>query len=77
MNATEIKEKVEEIVAKLTKSKTALNKFKKNPEETVRGFIKTDVSNDIIKKIVEAVKAKLNLDDASGVISTITGLFKK
>ena len=77
MNANEIKAKVDEIVSKLSGSTTALNKFKKDPEGTVRGVIKTDVTNDIIKKIVEAVKAKLNLDEASGVISTITGLFKK
>jgi len=77
MTTAEIKAKVEEIAAKITSSKSTLEKFKADPTSTVKSFLPSNITQDIIAKIVEAVKAKIGLNDISSTVSTLTGLFKK
>lgn len=74
----DIKEQINSIVTKLSTDETLLKKFKKNPTSVVKTLLgKIDLTDDIIEKIVAGVKAKLGISDASGLISKISGLFKK
>lgn len=72
----DIKAKIEEIVKKITANKDLLAAFKKAPKDTVRSLITEKVDDDVTEKIVEAVKAKIKIDD-SGIVSKLGGLFKK
>ncbi|MCQ2428019.1 MAG: hypothetical protein MJ137_06420 [Clostridia bacterium] len=77
MTAAEIKTKAEEIVAKITANKSMLEKFKSSPASTVKGLLPSGITDDIVSKIVDAVKAKIGVDNISSKVSAISGLFKK
>lgn len=73
----DIKAEIEKIVKKITGDSSLKEKFGKNPVDTVKSLVGNDVPSDAISKIVDGVKAKVSLDNASGVVSKVKGLFKK
>lgn len=70
----DIKEKVTELVQKITADKDLLVKFKADPLGTVKKLIGVDLPTEQLSPIVDAVKAKINLDSVSGLVG---GLFGK
>lgn len=70
----DIKAKIEELTKKITSDKDILAKFKNDPVKTVQGLIGINLSDDQIEKVVEGVKAKINLDKLGGALG---GLFGK
>ena len=58
----EIKEKIEQVVKKLTADKNLMAKFDKNPVKVIEELLGVDLPDDIVKKVVEGVKAKIKLD---------------
>ncbi|MBE6016911.1 MAG: hypothetical protein E7233_04765 [Lachnospiraceae bacterium] len=87
-----IKEKIDEIVAKFKNDPELLKKFKEDPIKTIEGIIGVDLPDEQLKGIVEGVKAKFELDKDNdgkidiienigeklgGVGDKITGIFKK
>ena len=76
---------VNQVVEKLTGNKTLLNNFKKDPIAAVKGILKNvDLDGDVLSKIVELVKGKINLDEIAGkfgglknILSKVKGLFGK
>ena len=70
----DIKAKIEELTKKITSDKDILAKFQKEPIKTVEGLIGIDLPDDQIEKIVEGIKAKINLDKLGGALG---GLFGK
>ena len=71
----DIKKKIDEIVDKVKNDKEFASKFKSNPIEAVESVIGVDLPDDKINEVVNAVKAKIKIDD-SGIIGKVTGLFK-
>ena len=69
----DIKAKVTELVGKITSDPDLLSKFKSNPTATVEGIIGVDLPDDQINGVVEAVKAKINLDSASDLLGGLLG----
>ena len=72
-----IKEKIEELVGKITSNKNLLSKFEKNPVAVVEELIGIDLPDDTINKLVEGVKAKISLNKAGDVLQSLGGLFGK
>ena len=72
--AIDIKKIIEDIIAKIKGDKDIGEKFKKDPTKTVEGLIGVDLPDDQINAVVEGVKAKINLDDVTGMLG---GLFGK
>lgn len=70
----DIKAKIEELTKKITSDKDILAKFQKEPVKTVEGLIGIDLPDDQIEKVVEGIKAKINLDKLGGALG---GLFGK
>ena len=71
----DIKEKIAELVQKITGNKDLLAKFKADPIGTVKGILgNIDLSNDQLSAIVDGVMAKINLDAAGDLLG---GLFGK
>lgn len=76
--ALDIQALISDLVKKLGADKDLLNKFKKDPIGTAKSLLgKIDIPEDALKTIIEGVKAKLNIKDASGLIAKIKGLFGK
>jgi hypothetical protein len=69
-----IKDKVDDIVDKIKSDKTLMTRFKSEPVKVVEELIGIDLPDDQIEKLVEAVKAKINLDKVGGLLG---GLFGK
>ena len=70
----DIKAKIEELVEKIKSDKNIAAKFQKDPIATVEGLLGVDLPNDQIEKIVDGVKAKIDLDKLGGKLG---GLFGK
>ena len=73
----DIKEKIEELVKKLTADKNLLEKFEKNPVKVVEDLIGVDLPDDMINKIIDGVKAKSSLDKVGDALNMLGGLFGK
>ena len=80
----EIKEKIEQIVAKLKADKTLLVRFKTQPIKVVEELLGVYLPDEPIEKIIKGVKAKMEieaakdkLDDAKDAIGGILKMFKK
>ena len=70
----DIKAKIEEIVNKLKTDKTLMSLFTNDPVSVVEELIGIDLPNDQIEKLVDGIKAKLNMDKLG---SALGGLFGK
>ena len=73
----QLKDKVEEIVKKVTSDKKIAAKFKADPVSTVEELLGIDLPNDQVEKIVEAVKAKVTLDKVDDLLGGLGKLFGK
>ena len=71
-----IKEKINEIVDKVKNDKDFAAKFKKDPIKAVESVIGVDLPDDQIMKIVDGVKAKIQVDNAGDAVNKLKGLFK-
>ncbi len=77
-----LEEMINQVVEKLTGNKNAVAQFKKDPMGTVKKILgNINLDNDVLEKIVEAVKGKINLDEltgkAGGILGALKGLFGK
>ena len=70
----DIKAKIEEIVNKIKNDKQIMAKFEKDPASVIEELIDIDLPNDQVNDVVEAVKAKLTVDNLKGALG---GLFGK
>ncbi len=73
---------VNQVIEKLTGNKNAIASFKKDPIAAVKKILaNVDLDNDLLEKIVAAVKGKIDLDElagkAGGIMKTLKGLFGK
>lgn len=71
----DIKEKIEEVTKKITSDKTLLEKFKKDPIKAVESVIGVDLPDDVVKKVVDGVKAKISVDKLGGIADKLKKLF--
>ncbi len=73
----DIKELAEKAISKIQGDDNLLASFKENPIKVVEKILKVDLPDEILEKIVDAVKAKISIDDAKDAIGKIKGLFDK
>ena len=73
----QLKDKIDDIVEKVKSDKGVADKFQKDPIATVESLIGIDLPNDQIEGVVEAVKAKINVDKLGGMLGGLVGLFGK
>ena len=73
----DIKEKIEELVEKISGDKALQAQFKSDPIAAVEKLLGVDLPNDVIEKIVDGVKAKLTVDKLSDAAGALKGLFGK
>ena len=73
----DIKEKITELVEKISEDKALQAQFKKDPISAVEKLLGVDLPNDVIEKIVDGVKAKLTADKIADAAGALKGLFDK
>lgn len=77
----DIKAKIDEVVAKVKADSNFAEKFKSNPVKAVEDVLGVDLPDDVINKIIDGVKAKINVDDIAdkveGIKGKLGGLFGK
>ena len=75
--AIDIKEKITELVNKITKDEALQKQFKENPVKAVESLLGVDLPDEQIQKIVDGVKAKISIDAVSEKLGGLAGLFGK
>ncbi len=73
----DIKELAEKAVNAIKGDDNLLESFKTNPIKVVEKVLKIDLPDEILEKIVDVVKTKINIDDAKDALGKIAGLFGK
>lgn len=73
----EIQEKIDALVEKVKSDKNIAAKFQKDPIATVEELLGIDLPNDQIEKVVDMIKAKINVEKISGALGGIGKLFGK
>lgn len=71
----DIKEKINEVVEKVTSDKSMKEKFEKDPIKAIEEVLGVDLPDDAVEKIVDGVKAKVAVDSISDVASKFKKLF--
>lgn len=71
----DIKEKINEVVEKVTSNKDMKEKFEKDPIKAIEEVLGVDLPDDAVEKIVDGVKAKVAVDSISDVASKLKKLF--
>jgi hypothetical protein len=71
----DLKAKIEELVDKVKSDKGFASKFSSDPVKAVESVIGVDLPDDQIKSLIDGIKAKVSIDQASGVLGSIKKLF--
>ncbi len=71
----DIKAKIDEIVNKVKSDPDIAKKFQSDPIKTVEGILGVDLPDDVIKQVVDGVKAKVDLDGLKDKLGGLGGLF--
>ncbi len=69
----DIKEKIEELVAKIQGDKDLAAKFRKDPVAAIEGLLGVDLPDEQMEKLVEGIKAKIKLDDIGDMLGGLGG----
>ena len=71
----DIKAKIEELVKKISGDKTLLEKFTKDPVSAVKSLLGgADLPTEQLEPLISGIKAKLNLDQAGGILGKLGGI---
>ena len=73
----DIKEKIEAVVKKLMSDKNLMEKFEKNPVKVIEELLGVDLPDDLVNKIIDGVKAKINLEKVGDALGALNSLFGK
>lgn len=71
----DIKEKIEEIVSRLTKNPDLKEQFTKEPIKVVEKILGVDLPDEVINKIIDGVKAKISVDKIGNALGSLKNLF--
>ena len=71
----DVKEKVEEIAAKLQKDPALLKSFQADPVKTLEKLTGIDLPDDQLKPVVAGITAKLAASDIGGKLDGLKKLF--
>ena len=73
----DIEKIVTEVVGKLTGNQSLIDEFLKDPAKVLKEKLGVDVPSDKVNAVVAAVKTKLGIKDAKGLLAKLKGLFSK
>ena len=71
----DIKANIQELVDKIKNDPKLLADFKDEPVKVVEKLLGVDLPDDVVKKLVDGVKAKITADKLSDGLSALKKLF--
>ncbi|MBQ9082325.1 MAG: hypothetical protein IJY28_02365 [Clostridia bacterium] len=71
-----IKDIIEGLVDKIKDNKELLEKFKDEPVKVIEELLNIDLPDEMLEKVVDGVKAKINLDQIGDMLESFGGLGK-
>lgn len=71
MSKEKIMALVEQVVNKLQADDELMAQFQKEPVKALEKLLGVDLPDDMVEKVVAGVKAKLSLDDVSGIVGNL------
>lgn len=71
----DIKAQIASVAEKLSKDKTLLSQFQKEPVKAVEKVLGVDLPDELIEKVAAGVKAKLAAGELSGAVDKLKDLF--
>lgn len=71
----DIRAKVNQIVEKLMNDKDLMQQWKKNPAAVLEEYIGVDLPDDQVNQVVDAIEAKLKLDQLGDALGGLKKLF--
>lgn len=77
INMDQIRDKLEQIVKKLLADKDLMEKFEKNPASVIEEYIGFDLPDEQVNQLVDAIRAKIKLEQVGDVLGGISSLFGK
>lgn len=77
LNLGGVLEKAEALAKKISADKALLASFTKEPAKTLETKLGIDLPDEQINKLADAIKAKLNLDQAGDLLGGIGKLLNK
>ncbi len=69
----DIKVKINEVVDKIKNDKNFAEKFQKEPIKAVEDVLGVDLPDDVIKNVIDGVKAKINVDSIKDKLGGLFG----
>lgn len=72
----DIKEKIDEIVDRVTSDKDLIEKFKKEPVKAIESVAGVDLPDDVVEKIIDIIKTKITADKVSDAFGALKKLFQ-
>ena len=66
----DVKEKVDELVKKLTTDKGLAKKFVKEPVKTVEALLGVDLPDETVKKLIAGVREKISLEKIDALLDS-------
>jgi len=77
MDMKDIAKLAQEVVEKITSDEKLMAAFKKDPVALVEKKLGIDLPNDQINALVDAIKAKIKMDDVADVAGKLLGMLGK
>ena len=71
----EVKALIKKLVDKVQDDPEIMSLFKKEPVKAVEKVLGVDLPDDVVKKIIDGVKASITLDDAKDLLGSLKKLF--
>ena len=71
----EIKDLIRKLADKVQSDDEIKELFKKEPIKAVEKILGVDLPDDVVKKIIDGVKASITIDDAKDLLGSLKKLF--
>ncbi|MBQ6711668.1 MAG: hypothetical protein IJN18_05005 [Clostridia bacterium] len=71
----EIKALIKKLADKVQSDDEIKELFKKDPIKAVEKILGVDLPDDVVKKIIDGVKASITIDDAKDLLGSLKKLF--
>ncbi|MBR4992136.1 MAG: hypothetical protein IKY86_03995 [Clostridia bacterium] len=71
----EIRDLIKKLADKVQSDDEIKALFKKDPIKAVEKILGVDLPDDVVKKIIEGVKASITIEDAKGLLGSLKKLF--
>ena len=67
----DIKKIIENLIAEIKKDGKLGAQFEKEPVKVIEKIVGKDLPDDVVEKVIDGVKAKINLDKVGGVLDKL------